>query len=179
MMSRKNKQLEYKHPVAALVWSFALPGFGQIYNGQLVLGIILVLLELIINQYSLLNISIFYSFHGDFQLGHDVINYQWGMYYPSIWAFSMWHAYNKSISINHYLNEGKNKKIYLTGFFFGGVFGMNLGIYWHVFFLSTIGSFSFLASPVFSGLLTGIAFSFIGHLFEKILLHIRTRKQIS
>lgn len=176
-MLKQNKQLEYKHPVAALLWSFSLPGLGQIYNGQQLLGIILVLLELIINQLSSLNISIFASFHGDFQLGHDAINYQWGMYYPSIWGFAMWHAYNTSISINHYLDEKKNKKTYLTGFFFGGVFGMNLGIYWHVLFLSTMGSFAFLASPVFSGLLTGIICSFIGHTLEKVLFHGRKHPQ--
>jgi TM2 domain-containing membrane protein YozV len=62
----EEKIKEFKSPVAALLWSFTLPGFGQIYNEQYFLGIIFMLWELGINTISQLNLSIMESFHGDF-----------------------------------------------------------------------------------------------------------------
>jgi TM2 domain-containing membrane protein YozV len=161
---------EYKSPASALIWSMALPGFGQFYNGQILLGIILMILEVGVNIISKLNFSIIESFHGDFMKAHNLIKYDWGIYYPSIWAFSMWQAYNKARTINYSLESRMNKKIKLTGFFFGATVGMNLGLYWHFHFLNHLNRFfSFLNSPVFAGLIIGLIFALIGQLIEKKL----------
>lgn len=163
------KENEFKSPVSALVWSLAMPGFGQVYNGQVILGLIFMFWELGSNLLSGLNLSIMESFHGDFQKAHDVIHYEWGMYYPSVWAFSMWQAYNKAKTINAQ-NEGKqHKEVELTGFFFGSTIGMNMGIYWHIpFVYNTFMYLNFLESPVLCGLLCGFIFGWIGHRIEKM-----------
>ncbi|MCM2534342.1 hypothetical protein NDK43_20815 [Neobacillus pocheonensis] len=57
---------EYKSSVSTHLWSFALPGFGQVYNGQVLLGIIFMLWESGANLLSGLNLAIMESFHGDF-----------------------------------------------------------------------------------------------------------------
>lgn len=168
---------EYKYPLASLLWSLALPGFGQIYNGQIVLGIILMIWELFSNVFSSLNLSIMETFHGNYHEAHDVINFQWGMFYPSVWGFSMWQAYNKAITINQNIKGKVNKESYLTGFFFGGVFGMNLGIYWHVPFLYTQKGLALLESPVFLGLIFGIILSLLGHWIEKLFLIFKENKK--
>ncbi|MDG5789223.1 hypothetical protein QA612_17325 [Evansella sp. AB-P1] len=163
-----NSTLEYKSPISALLMSFVLPGLGHLYNGQIIIAIILMVWELIGNSLSRLNYAIMTSFHGEFESAHKVVDYDWGMYYPSIWAFAMWHSYNHAISINAALKGEKNKEVRLTGFFFGAVVGMNLGIYWHVPVIYNLDNF-FLESPVFSGLSLGISLGFVGHIVEKLL----------
>ena len=90
------------------------------------------------------------------------------MFYPSRYIFSIWQAYNKAIVIN-YQQDGKDspKETYLTGFFFGYVIGMNLGVYWH---FHPKGNNPFLipfASPIFNGHILGFIIGFIGHFIER------------
>lgn len=159
---------EYKSPVAALLWSITMAGFGQYYNGQYIFGTLLFLFELITNGLSGVNASILLSFHGDLQAAHDVFDIQSGLFYPSVYIFSIWQAYNKAIIINCQ-QDGKNppKETYLTGFFFGYVIGMNLGVYWHASFLYGIPFLEFLVSPIFNGLILGMVSGSIGHLIER------------
>lgn len=169
MIQQKNMS-EYKSPTAALLWSLALPGFGQLYNGEFFLGLTLLLLELVINNTSGLNVAIMESFHGDFEHPHYVLNYQWGMFYPSLWFFSMWQAYNKAKMINAWLDGRKKEFTKLTGLLFGMTVGSNLGIYWHPHsYNGNIELFLFMKSPIFFGLFLGIILGFIGHFIENTL----------
>ena len=162
------KKKEYKSPVAAFLWSVTMGGFGQIYNGQYLLGFSLLLLEFVTNIRSKLNVSIMYSFHGDYHLAHNIVDYQWGIFYPSIYVFSMWQSYNKAIVINCH-QDGKDppKEVNLTGLCIGLVVGMNLGIYWHHHFLDHIEFFTFSKSPVLNGLVHGLGVGLLGHFIEK------------
>lgn len=170
MIMYVEKELEgtmvYKSPTAALAWSVVMTGFGQIYNGHYLLGVFLFLFEIVVNGTSNINLSIVHSFLGHPEASHDVFDIQWGLFYPSTYAFSMWHAYNTSISIN-YQQQQKDppKETYLTSFFIAFVIGMNLGVYYHDRFFST--SFFLLASPIFSGLFFGVLVGFIAHFIEK------------
>lgn len=161
------QKIEYKSPVAALLWSLVMTGFGQFYNGQYIFGTLLFLFELTSNVFSSLNMSIFHSFHSETQVAHDTFNHQWGLFYPSTYAFSMWQAYNKAIVINcHKQGKDTPNEVYLTGFFISFVIGMNLGVYYHHLF-DNVPILSFLHSPIFNGPLFGIVFGFIGHFIEK------------
>lgn len=62
-------------------------GFGQFYNGQYIFGVTLLLLEIISNILSHLNLAILHTFHGDIKKSHDVIAYDWGLFYPSVYFF--------------------------------------------------------------------------------------------
>lgn len=162
---------EYKSPVAALLWSVTMAGFGQFYNGQYIFGFVLLIGEYSANVLSQLNLSIHHSFHGHYYEAHQVVNYQWGLFYPSIYGFSIWQAYNKAIIMN-YQRKGKEAppKTFLTGFCIGLVVGMNLGIYWHIHNLDEFFIIKFFfSSPVFNGLILGIICGFIGHLLEKYI----------
>ncbi|QKY71513.1 hypothetical protein [Lentibacillus sp. CBA3610] len=155
-----------KSPVAAMLWSFALPGFGQLYNRDYLLGLLLVAWEIIINLYSNLNIALMHSFHGDFEMAHDIIDYEWGLFYPSVFAFSLWQAYNKAKAVTYRQEHQKElKKVYFTGLFFGLTTGMNIGLTTH--HLYQVKALQFLAFPVFSGLFFGVIGAVIGHLIER------------
>jgi hypothetical protein len=76
-----------------LLWSIALPGFGQFLNGHYVKGIVLLFLEFIVNVRSHLNVVIISSFQGKIQLAIDQADYQWLMFYPCVYMFAIWDAY--------------------------------------------------------------------------------------
>ncbi|KXS36810.1 MAG: hypothetical protein AWU54_2368 [Candidatus Frackibacter sp. T328-2] len=80
------------------LWSVAIPGFGQILNEKYFKGFILITLELLINIQSNMNIAIIASFRGNTCAAVQQTNYQWLMFYPSIYLFGIWDAYNDAIN---------------------------------------------------------------------------------
>lgn len=139
-------------PWAALLWSLALPGFGQLYNRDYFIAVVLITLEFYTNYGSHLNLSLLYTFHGDLTRAHDMVNYEHGLFYPSIWGFSMWQAYNRAKRMNDSSSE-----VGLNGPFFGLVAGMNIGLYTHFLFIS----------PVYCGLVVGLIGVVFGFFIEK------------
>ncbi|MBX0356847.1 hypothetical protein [Halobacillus sp. Nhm2S1] len=85
--SKKSKQLE------VLLWSIALPGFGQLLNGKYIKGILLVALELLVNVMGNFNKIIILSFHFRIEEAITETNYMWLMFYPCLYFFSIWDAY--------------------------------------------------------------------------------------
>ncbi|MEK1832080.1 hypothetical protein AAAC51_33925 [Priestia megaterium] len=95
---RKTTKLE------AVLWSVALPGFGQLLNGQLIKGLTLIFLEFLINTKSSFNHAILYSFLGQINKAIEVVNYQWLMFYPCVYMFAMYDAYKYSTKNTPYLS---------------------------------------------------------------------------
>jgi uncharacterized membrane protein len=79
--------------VEVLLWSFALPGFGQLLNRKYVKGVLLIGLEFLINLQSNLNPVILLSFRGQIDEAVSQTDYQWLMFYPCLYLFSLWDAY--------------------------------------------------------------------------------------
>ena len=77
----------------AVMWSIALPGFAQLLTGNLIKGILFVLLEFLVNVYSNFNKGIMYSFLGEPEMAMKVLDFQWIMLYPFLYMFAMWDAY--------------------------------------------------------------------------------------
>lgn len=106
----------YKKPTKheALLWSIALPGFGQFLNRRYYKGSIFILLEFLVNVFANFNLAIFYSFTGEIQKAIDVTNFQWLMFYPCLYMFSMWDAYREA--------EGETNSYSYLPFVFGAFF---------------------------------------------------------
>lgn len=161
-MTAKMKINVYKSPKAAALWAIVFPGLGQLYNRDYLVGFTVIFGEILFNFMSNLNIAILYAFTGNIQQSFEVIDYRWGLFYPSIYAFSIWDAYNRAKEINYQLAKQnvpppKGLITSYTGLFFGFLIGMHFGLYW-----------LFLISPVFGGLLVGIVGALVGHRIEKI-----------
>lgn len=75
------------------LWSIAIPGFGQFLNRRYFKGIVLIVLEFIINVKSNINTAIVLSFLGRTEQAVEVSNYQWLMFYPCVYLYSIWDAY--------------------------------------------------------------------------------------
>lgn len=75
------------------LWSIAIPGFGQFLNRQYFKGAVLVLLEFLINSKANINTAIVLSFLGKTEQAVEASNYQWLMFYPCVYLYSIWDAY--------------------------------------------------------------------------------------
>lgn len=159
------KRTVYKSPWAALLWSIAIPGFGQLYNRDYLLGIILVLWEITVNIKANINEMILRSFRGELLASYEVVDINWLMFYPSVFIFGLWQAYNKARSINYENGIEEQVEPYrqeFTFLFFGMVVGANFGIYYPI-----------LISPLFSGIAIAIVLGIIGHWIEKVILKMK------
>ncbi len=158
----------YQSPYAAMLWSLVLPGFGQLYNKDYVIGFVLLVLEFLVNLKSDLNITLLYSFMGNLQASHQSVDYGWGLFYPSIYGFAIWQAFNSAKASNRRAaGKEAEQRTYLTGFAIGLTIGMDFGLFWHD--QSWIKMSIMLDFPVFNGLTFGLLFGAIGHLLEKKL----------
>ncbi|MDC3413587.1 hypothetical protein NC797_09050 [Aquibacillus sp. 3ASR75-11] len=80
-----------------LLWSIALPGFGQLLNKKYVKGIIFIFLEFLVNAQANFNEVIIFSFQGNIQAAIEQTNYPWLMFYPCLYFFAMWDAYKDAM----------------------------------------------------------------------------------
>lgn len=142
--------------IEKILWSIALPGLGQLLNGQLLKGLFLIILEFIINVQSNLNTVIIYSFYGDIPLAIEETNYQWLMFYPCVYMYSIWDAYRWA--------EGKSSPYSFLPFVISAYLG-TIG----VIYSSNFKLFGVLIGPVFLPILCLILGVGIGILI-KILL---------
>ncbi len=81
----------------AVLWNIAFPGFSQVLMGQYIKGILFVALEVMINAKSHFNMAIMLSFLGEIDRAAEVLNYQWLMFYPCVYMFSMWDGYRTAM----------------------------------------------------------------------------------
>lgn len=101
--------------VEILLWSIALPGFGQILNGKFLKGLLLIGLEFIINVESNLNEVIISSLNGEIETSIIQTDYQWLMFYPCVYMFGMWDSFKDA--------GGGNTPYCVVPFVFGAYFG--------------------------------------------------------
>lgn len=81
-----------KNSFEKLLWSIALPGFGQFLNGKFLKGLVLMTLEFLINVKANFNEIILLSFNGKISETLTITDFQWLMFYPCLYFFSMWDA---------------------------------------------------------------------------------------
>ena len=125
------------------------------------MGLTLLFLEFLINVNANLNLAIYHSFRGSFPQVYQVSNIQWVLFYPCVYAFAVWQAYNKAFEINNNLNKDNNepnRRTRLNGFFIGFVMGGTLGVIYN-------GSIGY----VFSGILGGFLGAVIGSIIEGMI----------
>jgi hypothetical protein len=143
------------HKLEKILWSIALPGFGQILNGKLLKGFLFIVLEFIINVRSRLNEVILLSFQGDIQHAIQIADYEWLMFYPCVYLFAIWDAYR---------DAGGGTRF--------GVIPMILGAY-----IGTVGvvyspafkMYNILFGPVWLGILGFLAGLGIGWILKRVL----------
>lgn len=156
--SQKNNKLEM------LLWSVALPGFGQLLNSKYIKGIVLIGLEFLVNIRANFNQVIILSFHGKIQEAIEQTNYLWLMFYPCLYFFAIWDAFKDA--------EGDNKPLAFLPFVFSAYF-VTVGL----IFSTKLRIFGVLFGPIWLPILflpIGIG---VGAIIRMVLLKSWLRKQ--
>ncbi|MCX7710863.1 MAG: hypothetical protein N2484_13580 [Clostridia bacterium] len=94
--------LSYRNPVVNAWWSAAFPGFGHIAMCIYVKGFLLMAWEFYINLEANINLAIFYSFTGDFDLARNVLNKRWVFLYIPVYIYTIWDTYRTTIDLNKF-----------------------------------------------------------------------------
>ncbi|MFE8695928.1 hypothetical protein ACFYKT_06050 [Cytobacillus sp. FJAT-53684] len=139
-----------------LLWSIALPGFGQILNGKLIKGIILVFLEVLVNVQANFNEVIISSFHGEIEKAIGQADYQWLMFYPCLYFFAMWDAFKDA--------GGGKEKYSFVPFAFSAYF-VTVGC----IYSSSLKLFGVLLGPVWLPILSVIPGIVVGKVIQIII----------
>ncbi|MFC0270648.1 hypothetical protein ACFFIX_04175 [Metabacillus herbersteinensis] len=147
----------------AVLWSIALPGFGQLLNGQIVKGIVFIILEFLINVFSQFNTSIMYSFNGDILNAMKVLDYEWLMFYPCVYMYAMYDAYK--------FGQGKTHDYAFLPFVFGAYF-VTVGL----MLSSKIKLFNVLLGPVFFPMLSLLPGLAVGFMLRIVIIYFQTKK---
>lgn len=148
-----------RNPFEKLMWSIALPGFGQYLNGKYFKGTVLLILEFLINVQANFNQVILLSFHGEIGDAIKHAEYQWLMFYPCLYFFSMWDAVKDA-------GGGKDPYSFLPYVF--AAFFVTVGL----IFSSNLMIFGVLLGPVWLPILFVFPGIIIGFITREIIKNI-------
>lgn len=148
----KNKKSE------VLLWSIALPGFGQLLNRKYVKGILFILFEIIVNIKGRVNEVIVYSFLGQMEQAIQKADYLWIMFYPCLYLFAIWDAYRDA--------GGGEHPFQFLPFVFSAYTG-TIGVIYSTRF--TI--YGYLIGPIFLSIIAMVLGFLIGFILKKLILN--------
>lgn len=143
--------------VEVLFWSIALPGFGQLLNQKFVKGIVLIILEVMINIKGNVNIVIMNSFLGEMEVAIEQADFLWLMFYPCVYLFAIWDAYR---------DAGGDSYNYL---FLPYVFSAYIGTL-GVIYSPKIIIFEYLLGPVFLPIIGMLLGFVVGETIRRFIL---------
>ncbi|PZD96535.1 hypothetical protein DNH61_06945 [Paenibacillus sambharensis] len=85
--------LDKKNPWVGMIWSVFSPGLGQLYGGSTVVGTFILAWWITICYKAVAVRSLLHSFLGNFHLVHEIVDWQWFLFLPSMYGFAVYQAY--------------------------------------------------------------------------------------
>ncbi|MFC4617162.1 hypothetical protein ACFO4N_00305 [Camelliibacillus cellulosilyticus] len=107
--------LDKRNPRMAVIWSFLMPGTGQLYLNRIIGGFFVITWMIVICLNAHFNEAMLYLFMGDLHKANAVVNKQWLLFLPSIYGYSIYDAYLGTVENNKlFIREQSNwlKKMY-------------------------------------------------------------------
>ncbi|MFZ5633625.1 MAG: hypothetical protein ACOY40_12355 [Bacillota bacterium] len=101
--------LDKGNPWVAAAWSALLTGFGHIYNGKTFKALILLGWAVATIYFAHLNNAIIDTFNGRFQRAAENVDYQWLLFFPSVYFFAIWDAYTDCVEMNKLFAEAQKE----------------------------------------------------------------------
>jgi hypothetical protein len=92
--------LDKKSPWSSVIWSFMMPGAGQLSIHRILAAFFIMIWWIVIMYYSKVMPAIQYTFVGNFAQAKSVINAQWLLNIPSIYFFALYDAYINTVESN-------------------------------------------------------------------------------
>lgn len=96
--------LEKKSPLSGMFWSVLSPGLGQLYSGSTVVGTFVLAWWIYVCYQAEFVRTWLHSFLGDFEAAAAMVDWQWFLFIPSMYAFAIYQAYT-SVNENNILYD--------------------------------------------------------------------------
>jgi TM2 domain-containing membrane protein YozV len=101
--------LDKKNPRMAVIWSFLMPGTGQLYIHRLITGFFALVWTVVFVYYSKCLLAVHFLFLGQVQHATDILNPSWLMFVPSVYGFAVYDAYINTVENNKlFIDEQRN-----------------------------------------------------------------------
>jgi len=94
-------QLHSSNPWTIAFWSAMFPGFGHLLLSKYLRGYILFLWEVYVNLNAHINVAIYYSCIGKFDMAKSVIDIKWVTLYVAVYIFAIFDSYRSCVDINN------------------------------------------------------------------------------
>ena len=94
-------KMHLRDPAVVALWSAIFPGMGHMMLSLYIRGFILFIWEVVVNLASSLNLAIFYTFTGRFELAKSVLDVRWIMFYIPVYLFSIWDSHRIAVKLNN------------------------------------------------------------------------------
>ncbi|KNY27882.1 hypothetical protein [Pseudobacteroides cellulosolvens] len=92
--------LDKKAPWSSVIWSFIMPGVGQLSIHRIVTAFFILIWWIAIIYYSNFLPAIHHIFMGNFEVAKAVLDPQWTLNIPSIYFFTIYDAYINTVESN-------------------------------------------------------------------------------
>lgn len=109
-------QLHLRNPYVIAWWSAAFPGLGHLLLSKYIRGFLLFIWEVVININANLNLAIFYTFTGRFEMAKEILDMNWLLLYCAIYIFAIWDSYRTTVDINNNYTLAAREDAVITPF---------------------------------------------------------------
>lgn len=92
--------MDRREPQLALLWSALAPGVGHMYVHKIIAGFFLFVAITSLMYLSHIPQAIHYTLTGHFDTAKRILDMQWTLYLPSLYAFSIYDAYSSAVESN-------------------------------------------------------------------------------
>ena len=94
-------ELHLGNPWVKAFWSAMFPGLGHLLMSKYLRGYLLFFWEVFVNFKAHINVAIFYSFTGEFDMAKNVLDIKWLLLYTSTYLFAIWDSYRTCVDLNN------------------------------------------------------------------------------
>jgi hypothetical protein len=130
----------------AAIFSMLMPGIGQIYNGQFMKGVFLLIVEHFDNAFGNINQAIHLDFNGLHQQAVEATNFAYLLFYPGFYAYCVWDAW-------YYAKPNADKSKTAIPFVIGGFLGEIGAIFANRLPIPTLTVAMFMIIPMICGMI--------------------------
>nr|WP_255648181.1 hypothetical protein [Pseudalkalibacillus hwajinpoensis] len=92
--------LDKRSPYLAALWSFFMPGLGQLYIHRIVTAFVVIIWSVIFFYYSHMLEGVSLLFLGEIKKATSVLEPEWLLMFPSLYGFAIFDAYMNTVENN-------------------------------------------------------------------------------
>jgi TM2 domain-containing membrane protein YozV len=92
--------LDKRSPFLAALWSFFMPGLGQLYIHRIVTAFVVIIWSVIFFYYSHMLEGVSLLFLGEVKMATSVLEPEWLLMFPSLYGFAIFDAYMNTVENN-------------------------------------------------------------------------------